>query len=188
MQKSRLEGFSDGFFSIIITIMVLEIKTPPTGNWSEIANSDFLQTIFAYIISFFLVTSFWISHHQIVTNLKKVDSNFSWLNNFALLPISFVPFTTAWVDQDPGSQAPAILYIGVYLLTVLALYFLSKAAVKDGQRENVISQKLNRLRCWLVVVLLIGAVIALLLPQIATLLVLGCSILWFIIERQTRKK
>jgi len=33
MGKGRLEAFSDGVIAILITIMVLELKTPPGTDW-----------------------------------------------------------------------------------------------------------------------------------------------------------
>jgi uncharacterized membrane protein len=46
MNKNRLEAFSDGVIAIIITIMVLEIKTPESANIEGFL--ILLPTIFGY--------------------------------------------------------------------------------------------------------------------------------------------
>ena len=74
MEKGRLEAFSDGVFAIIITIMVLDLKIPSDGNWTAIMNDAWMSTFLAYLVSFIITASFWVSHHLIISNLKKVDS------------------------------------------------------------------------------------------------------------------
>ncbi len=36
MNKNRLEAFSDGVLAIIITIMVLDLRTPAEGTWAAL--------------------------------------------------------------------------------------------------------------------------------------------------------
>jgi uncharacterized membrane protein len=50
MSKGRLEAFSDGVVAILITIMVLELKTPPGTDWAALR--QVLPTFLTYLLSF----------------------------------------------------------------------------------------------------------------------------------------
>src|SRR3954447_7333120 len=57
MPKGRLTAVSDGVVSIIITIMVLELKVPHAAEWSALAS---LAPVFAsYILSFIYIGIYW---------------------------------------------------------------------------------------------------------------------------------
>ena len=40
MKTTRLEAFSDGVIAILITIMVLELKTPEAADWTALRAAD----------------------------------------------------------------------------------------------------------------------------------------------------
>ena len=69
MNKNRLEAFSDGVIAIIITIMVLEIHTPETTDWTGL--SHLLPTLFGYFLSFAFVGIYWNNHHHLLHAAKK---------------------------------------------------------------------------------------------------------------------
>src|SRR5205823_5821144 len=57
MDKTRLEAFSDGVIAILITIMVLELKTPAGASWEALRP---LRPIFlAYVLSFVYLGIYW---------------------------------------------------------------------------------------------------------------------------------
>lgn len=53
MTKSRLEAFSDGVIAIIITIMVLELKTPHGTTWQ--AFEPLFPVLLSYVFSFIFI-------------------------------------------------------------------------------------------------------------------------------------
>ncbi len=50
MHKARLEAFSDGVIAILITIMVLELKTPNGSDWPALR--AVLPSVLTYVLSF----------------------------------------------------------------------------------------------------------------------------------------
>ncbi|MBW7942002.1 MAG: DUF1211 domain-containing protein, partial [Candidatus Kuenenia stuttgartiensis] len=48
MKSGRLEAFTDGVMAIIITIMVLELRTPDKADWSVLR--ELLPVILAYVV------------------------------------------------------------------------------------------------------------------------------------------
>ena len=168
MEKGRLEAFSDGVFAIIITIMVLDLKIPSHGDWTAIMNDAWMSTFLAYLVSFIITASFWVSHHLIISNLKKVDSGLLWINVLTLLPMSLVPITTAWFGEFPNSVAPSVTYGLVYVLSVGALFNLSHIVSKH--LANPVVQKrmrrVNRSRIGLIAIGLVGTGLAFIWPPV----------------------
>ena len=184
MEKGRLEAFSDGVFAIIITIMVLDLKIPSDGNWTAIMNDDWMSTFLAYLVSFIITASFWVSHHLIISNLKKVDSGLLWINVLTLLPMSLVPITTAWFGEFPNSVAPSVTYGLVYVLSVGSLFNLSHIVSKH--LANPVVQKrmrrVNRSRIGLIAIGLVGTGLAFIWPPVTGGMVLVVSGGWLFLR------
>ena len=184
MEKGRLEAFSDGVFAIIITIMVLDLKIPSDGNWTAIMNDAWMSTFLAYLVSFIITASFWVSHHLIISNLKKVDSGLLWINVLTLLPMSLVPITTAWFGEFPNSVAPSETYGLVYVLSVGALFNLSHIVSKH--LANPVVQKrmrrVNRSRIGLIAIGLVGTGLAFIWPPVTGGMVLVVSGGWLFLR------
>lgn len=184
MEKGRLEAFSDGVFAIIITIMVLDLKIPSHGNWTAIMNDAWMSTFLAYLVSFIITASFWVSHHLIISNLKKVGSGLLWINVLTLLPMSLVPITTAWFGEFPNSVAPSVTYGLVYVLSVGALFNLSHIVSKH--LANPVVQKrmrrVNRSRIGLIAIGLVGTGLAFIWPPVTGGMVLVVSGGWLFLR------
>ncbi len=184
MEKGQLEAFSDGVFAIIITIMVLDLKIPSNGDWTAIMNDAWMSTFLAYLVSFIITASFWVSHHLIISNLKKVDSGLLWINVLTLLPMSLVPITTAWFGEFPNSVAPSVTYSLVYVLSVGALFNLSHIVSKH--LANPVVQKrmrrVNRSRIGLIAIGLIGTGLAFIWPPVTGGMVLVVSAGWLFLR------
>lgn len=184
MEKGRLEAFSDGVFAIIITIMVLDLKIPSHGDWTAIMNDAWMSTFLAYLVSFIITASFWVSHHLIISNLKKVDSGLLWINVLTLLPMSLVPITTAWFGEFPNSVAPSVTYGLVYVLSVCALFNLSHIVSKH--LANPVVQKrmrrVNRSRIGLIAIGLVGTGLAFIWPPVTGGMVLVVSGGWLFLR------
>src|ERR1700754_1526891 len=77
-QLERVILFTDAVFAIIITIMILDIKLPEgirllkEGDVRE-AFKHLVPKFFAYVLSFFLVARFWISHLKMFAFLKDYN-------------------------------------------------------------------------------------------------------------------
>src|SRR5580658_7508196 len=99
---ARTEAFSDGVFAIVITLLILEIKVPPAGSIpaGEIARElprrlwELHSAFLAYVLSFFIVGTFWVAHHNIFKLIRRTDRMFMWINMVLLMCVVFVPFPT----------------------------------------------------------------------------------------------
>ena len=78
LTKTRLEAFSDGVIAIIITIMVLELKTPEGFDLHALAGS--LPVFLLYAFSFVYIGIYWNNHHHLLHAAQKVTGGVLWTN------------------------------------------------------------------------------------------------------------
>jgi len=116
MKKTRLAGFSDGVFAIVITLLVLELRLPNV-DYAALGPSllALVPSLAAYVLSFLLVGMYWVFHHHAFSLIDGVDGVILWLNIVFLLFISFMPFPTMMLGRFPFQTLPVIFY-GVNLL------------------------------------------------------------------------
>lgn len=130
MKKSRLEAFTDAIIAIIVTIMVLEIKAPAGGSFSNLFSE--WHTVFAYAVTFFLICTTWYNHHYLINNASWISKRSFWLNCLWLFMMSFFPVATNWVGSFPTAAAPEYFYIIVYACWGIAFYLLTMSLMKDN--------------------------------------------------------
>jgi uncharacterized membrane protein len=106
MEKTRFDALSDGIIAIIITIMVLEMKTPHEATWAAL--SHILPIFISYILSFVFVGIYWANHHHLMHTLPKVNSKVIWANFSLLFFLSLIPFTTGWLGETHFEKIPVL--------------------------------------------------------------------------------
>jgi hypothetical protein len=76
-----LEGFSDAAFSIIITLLVLEIHCPRVapGQLEHELLTEW-SSYLAYAVAFIYVGVIWLNHHYMFERLCRVDPALNWIN------------------------------------------------------------------------------------------------------------
>ncbi|HWE30957.1 MAG TPA: TMEM175 family protein [Polyangia bacterium] len=133
MGKARLEAFSDGVIAIIITIMVLELKTPEHATWAALCER--WPILLSYVLSFFFVGVYWGNHHHLLHTLLRVDGKILWLNLHLLFWMSLIPFMTRWLGETYPAPAPTVAYGAVMLVCGVA-YSLLQRAIAAQQTEE----------------------------------------------------
>jgi len=134
MNKARLEAFSDGVFSISITLLVLDIKVP---NFDSLGNEQLnralvqaLPNILTFVFTFLVVGIFWVAHHRIFTFVKAVDSSLLWINIFYLMLAAIIPFPASILAKHPFLPTAIRLYTGTLLVFGLMhfvfLYYIKR--------------------------------------------------------------
>jgi uncharacterized membrane protein len=114
VHKGRLEAFSDGVIAIIVTIMVLELKTPhdATSHGLKEVAPHFLS----YILSFVVVAIMWVNHHHVMQKVETVGNRLLWSNNALLFAMSLIPFATAYMGEHYQDSLPVALFGVVMVL------------------------------------------------------------------------
>ncbi len=58
----RLGSFSDGVFTVVITIMVLELKPPEHPTFAALL--PLWPTALSYVVSYYFIAIVWLNHHH----------------------------------------------------------------------------------------------------------------------------
>lgn len=122
-ETGRIETFSDGVFAFAITLLVLYLKDPAT-NGSSLVQGLLKEwpAFFALATSFATILIMWVGHHEMFTNIGRIDRGFMFLNGVLLFFVMLTPFTTSLVANhitSSDSQTAAALYAGTFLLLSL---------------------------------------------------------------------
>ena len=135
-ESSRVEAFSDGVFSIAITLLVLELAIPAIKGQFGADLADEWVGYVAYLAAFGNIGVLWMGHHTVFTRIKAVDSGLLWRNLLLLLTVSVVPFPTAVIasayrvgtttDQSAAVVAYAIVGMGSGVAWTLLFRYLGK--------------------------------------------------------------
>ncbi len=111
----RIEAFSDGVLAIVITLLVLEIKSPElhdatssTEAWRALVGLT--PKIAGFFLSFLFIAVFWVNHHRFFRLVRRADWALLWLNNILLLLLCAVPFPTAFMGDHPLNPVAVDLF------------------------------------------------------------------------------
>jgi len=152
---TRMEAFSDGFFAIVITLLVLDLRPPdlPADASAPQLGAD-LEALWpnfaAFTISFVNIFILWVSHHELMRITTRADMPFLYLNGGVLFGIAFLPFSTALAAAHaagPSGRLSAVIYTGAFLWTALFYNLLWRylAAHPDRLIASVTPQDRRRI-------------------------------------------
>ena len=149
-QPGRLEAFSDGVFSIAITLLVLDLAVHPGWEINPLgALLKLWPQYLAYIVSFATIGAVWIGHAGITHYLHHVDWIVVRINLLLLLAVSILPFPTRllaeFLSHESGRRVAAVvlgmnLWLAVFLLSLLLRAALRRGLVHPDVDDEEVSQ------------------------------------------------
>jgi uncharacterized membrane protein len=135
IEFSRIVAFSDGVFSIAITLLVLGITIEKGIPRDELAHAlwEEREALLAYAISFAVIGRFWLVHHSFFSQVKAFDSGLIGLNMLYLGFLVLIPFSSQ-VLGDYGGQLPAVV---VYSANLAAVVLIGQWMSWDARRAGL---------------------------------------------------
>jgi uncharacterized membrane protein len=135
IEFGRIVAFSDGVFSIAITLLVLNLGIAKGLTGSEVADALFDQwdNLLAFAISFAVIGRFWVVHHRFFAEVDAFDGRLIGLNMLYLAWIVLIPFSSEvlgeYGDETHRANRVRSSYIaGVFLLSVPLALLAPRAA------------------------------------------------------------
>ena len=137
-----MEAFSDGVMAILITIMVLELRSPSSAD--PAALRPLLPVFLSYLLSFVFLGIYWNNHHHLLQAIKHVDGRVLWANLHLLFWLSMIPFVTAWMGENNFATWPVALYGAVQFFAGTAFYLLSRTLVALHGKDSTLAAALGQ--------------------------------------------
>ena len=116
LSKTRLEAFSDGVFSIAITLLVLDVHIPAglKGDALTLALGHLWPRIASFALSFVIIGVYWVGHHIMLHSAQRTDRTLLWLNNLCLLFVAFITASAAMLGSY--HERRVVLWYGMNLI------------------------------------------------------------------------
>ena len=184
MTKSRLEAFSDGVISIIITILVLELRPPEGARFENL--EPLIPTFLSYLLSFALLGTWWNNHHHLLQAAKVIDGRVLWANLHLLFWLSLFPFGTAWVGQTSFAPIPVATYTTLLMLAGAAYFVLVRALIHAHGQPKALAEAIGRDAKGKIssVLFAIAIPVALAAPLVSMLINVGVVAVWLVPDRR----
>jgi uncharacterized membrane protein len=107
-----------------MTLLVLGVQVPDLP--AQHSEADLARSLVAlwpeylnYALSFLIASAFWIGHHQILGDVRRVDRRFLWLNMLSLLSIGGIPFMTLILGRYGGERVAVDAFAAFMALVAL---------------------------------------------------------------------
>ena len=187
MSKGRMEAFSDGVLAVIITIMVLEMKSPHGAGLAALR--QILPVFLSYVLSFIYIGIYWTNHHHLLQAAQRVSGGVLWANLHLLFWLSLIPFATAWMGENHFAAWPVALYGLVLTFAAIAYFFLTKALIAHQGKDSTLAASIGsdtkgKLS---VVICAAGILLSLVRPWIACAGYVIVAVMWLIPDRRIEK-
>jgi uncharacterized membrane protein len=145
----RLTALSDGVFSVAMTLLVIDLKTPVAAAihsehdlWTALVALG--PRLVTYLMSFLTLGIFWLGQQAQLDRVKHSDRDLTWLHIAFMCAVTLVPFSTSLLAEFFTYRIALIVYWGNILLLGLLLLATWRHAVRgELLRDEVTPREVN---------------------------------------------
>jgi uncharacterized membrane protein len=131
----RVGAFSDAVIAVIITIMVLELKSPQEATFSALL--PLWPTAISYSVSYLFIAIIWLNHHHLLRFIGHTTPALIWVNFAHLFCISLIPFATTWVARTELASAPVAAYAAIFVCVNIAYRVFERQALNQADTTQI---------------------------------------------------
>ncbi len=141
MKQQRLEQLADGIFSIVMTLLVLDIKLPIGKADSDlelgILFHQLIPSFSSFFLSFAVLFTYWRAHHFIASvYAKNIDNRFTLINSIFLFLVALVPFSSHLLAHYHNLQSAVVIFSSHTILIGLVIFWMRHYALMSHDIEN----------------------------------------------------
>jgi uncharacterized membrane protein len=182
--RGRLEAFTDAVIAIVMTIMVLDLRSPAGQGFSDLR--PLLPKFLVYALSFTFLAIYWNNHHHLMQVVERIDGRVLWANMGLLFSLSLTPAATSWLGEHPRDTAPVVVYGLVLLLSAVAYFLLTRDLLALHQPGTPLaaaigSDRKGRLSA---VAYLVAVGLAFFEPWAAIAIYVAVAVVWLVPDRR----
>jgi uncharacterized membrane protein len=127
----RLLVLSDGVFAIALTLLALDLHVPdvgdnPTNHALVHALSHQSSAYFSFLISFYVVASYWTRHRRAMRSVESVDPTLVRYTLVLLLCVAALPFPAALLGKYASHPISLALYGALNVVASLDVLLLHR--------------------------------------------------------------
>lgn len=187
MFKGRMEAFSDGVIAVIITIMVLEMKSPHGTDLAALR--PVVPVFLSYVLSFIYVGIYWNNHHHLLHATQHVEGAVLWANLHLLFWLSLTPFATAWMGENDLAPWPVAFYGLVLLFAGIAYFLMTKTLIAHHGRASKLATSIGNDKKGIASLVIYAAAIplAFVQPWIACACYALVAVIWLVPDPRIEK-
>lgn len=137
IEFGRIVAFSDGVFSIAITLLVLNLTVSKGLSTADLTSElfDLWDNLLAFALSFAVIGRFWVVHHRFFAEVDAFDGRLLGLNLLYLGTIVLIPFSSE-VLGEYGGETPSVV---VYSVNLAAVVLVGLWMGVDARRRGLTS-------------------------------------------------
>lgn len=122
----RAKAFVDAVVAIAMTLLILPLmesvgeaagESTGTSAWLSAHASQLMS----FVLSFWIIATFWIRHHQLFADVEAVTNRLLWITALWMLTIVWMPVATALSGQLETEPVVLTVYIGTMVAASLCL-------------------------------------------------------------------
>lgn len=134
IEFGRIVAFSDGVFSIAITLLVLNLGIEKGLGSGQIDDAlwGLREDFLAFAISFAVIGRFWVVHHRFFAEVRAFDSRLIGLNLLYLAWIVLIPFSSEVLGEYGSETAGVVVYSVNLAIVVLVGLLMTTSAHRNG--------------------------------------------------------
>jgi uncharacterized membrane protein len=171
VEFGRIVAFSDGVFSIAITLLVLNLGIDKGLTEGQIDNAlwDQREMFLAYGISFAVIGRFWLVHHRFFSEVNAFDGRMIGLNLLYLGWIVLIPFSSEVLGEYGGKTTAVVIYsVNLAVVVLLGLLMSVDARRRGLTKIDDRTHRENQIRAtYIAGIFLLSIPVALVAPNLA---------------------
>jgi uncharacterized membrane protein len=173
IEFSRIVAFSDGVFSIAITLLVLNLLIPKAEVDGSVGQAiwDERENFLSYAIGFAVIGRFWLVHHRFFGEVTAFDGRLIGLNMLYLGFIVLIPFSSSVLGDFSGTTAVVVYAVNLSVVVLIGLWMTADAHRAGLTSADVKTQREGMVRAsYIASVFLLSIPVAFFAPALAQLM------------------